>query len=238
MTAVRHLLAQLVPDVNDTMTTALQGTGARDQAPNGVIFVTNGELLTLVFSLLLVLFVSRQLQLDIERQLAVGALRCVIQLSALGLLLVPIITYNWAPLVLGYLFIMMIVAAVEAAARPPYVFDALVLVCFAAITTAVTIFATFTFYVVLRTGLDAQYVIPITGMITGSAMSAVSVAISNIVTEFAERRNNVEILLALGGNRWEASFDIIRSSIKLGLTPTLNVLSVTGLVSIPGEFRY
>lgn len=237
MTSIISVAARPI-SLFSNLTATVVGTDGNGHplAPNGVIVVSNTELLTLLFSLALVLIVSQHMELGVERQLAVGALRCFVQLFFLGLLLVPIITYNHAPVVIGYVFIMMLVAAVEAAARPPYVFDALILVCFVAITTAVALFGSFTFFIVIKTGIDAQYVIPITGMITGSAMSAVSVAVSNIVTEFAERRNNMEVLLALGATRWEASFDIIRSSIKLSLTPTLNVLSVTGLVSIPGTF--
>lgn len=203
-------------------------------APNGVIELSNISMLILGSSLLLVFLVSQKLELHVERPLAVGAVRCYLQLSVLGLVLVPILSYNYPAFIVTYVFFMLLVASVEAAARPPYVFNSIVLVCFTAISTAVISFGTFTFFIVIKTGLDAQYVIPITGMITGTSMSAVSVTMSNIVTEFAERRNNMEVLLALGATRWEAAIGVIRSSIKLSLTPLLTLLSVTGLVCIPG----
>lgn len=215
--------------------TAVAALAGRDLTSNGVVVVSNLQLASLVLCLVVALLASQQLGLGVEQKLGVAAVRCVIQLSALGLVLVPILTYNYPPLVLGYIALMMFVAAVEASARPPYVFDAMVVVCFVSITTTVALFGTFTFTVVLSTGLDAQYCIPIVGMITGQAMSAVSISISNLVTEFAERKSNVEVLLALGASRWEASYDILRSSVILGLTPTLNTMSVTGLVSIPGR---
>lgn len=210
---------------------------SQEVAPNGVVIVSNLQLLTLVFCIVLVFLASQRLKLDVERRLAVAAIRCVIQLALLGLILVPILLYNKPLIVLAYITLMMLVAAVEAAVRPPFMFDAMVTVCFVSITTTVFIFGAFCFIVVLRTGLEAQYAIPITGMITGQAMSAVSVAISNLVTEFAERKANIEILLSLGASRWEASYEIVRSSVILGLTPTLNTMSVTGLVSIPGAFH-
>lgn len=216
--------------------TSVAAEAGRDIAPNGVVIVSNLQLASLAVCLAVALLASQRLNLGVERKLGVAALRCLIQLSALGLVLVPIITYNYAPIVLGYITFMMFVAAVEASARPPYVFDAMVIVCFISITATVSAFGIFTFTIVLGTGLDAQYCIPIIGMITGQSMSAVSVAISNLVTEFAERKSNIETLLAFGANRWEASYDILRSSVLLGLTPTLNTMSVTGLVSIPGRF--
>lgn len=216
-------------------TTAASLTASHGLTPNGVVTVSNLQLASLIMCLVVVLFASHQLDLGVERKLGVAAVRCLIQLAALGLVLVPIIMYNYPPLILGYITLMMLISAVEASARPPYVFDAMVVVCFVSITATVALFGTFTFTVVLSTGLDAQYAIPIVGMITGQAMSAVSVSISNLVTEFAERKSNVEVLLALGASRWEACYDILRSSVILGLTPTLNTMSVTGLVSIPGK---
>lgn len=218
---------------NSTATSSHNAT-----APNGVLDISNLQLLILLLSLVLVIFISHLLSLHIDKHLAIAATRCFLQLGALGFILVPILFFNNAPLVVVYIIFMMFVAAVEAASRPPYFFDSLLIVCFLSIFLTVSIFGIFTFFLVLRTGLDAQYAIPIVGMITGSAMSAVSVSVSNIVTNFAERKEEVEIFLALGATRWEAALQVIRSSVILGLTPTLNQMSVTGLVSIPGMFSF
>lgn len=194
------------------------------------------HLSTLVLALAVVLVVISRLSLDIEKKLCIGALRCFVQLSALGLILVPILTYNSPPLVIAYIIFMMFVASVESASRVPYVFDSLLLVCFISIAAAATIFGAFTFYVVLGTRLDAQYAIPIIGMIMGMSLTAVSVTVASIVTHIAERKESVEILLVLGATRWEAARHAVKSSIVLGLTPLLNSMSVSGLVSIPGTF--
>ena len=44
----------------------------------------------------------------------------------------------------------------------------------------------------------------------------------------------MELLLAMGGSRWEASRDIIQRCVKLAMTPVLNQMNVVGIVSIPG----
>lgn len=206
----------------------------RNAAANGVVEVSYLELLTLLLCFATVIVVSLFLQMNLEKQLTVASVRCFIQLSALGLILVPIILWNKPILVLSYIMFMMFVAAVEASSRPPYAFDSMVLVCFCAISGTVSLFGVFTFAIVLRTGFDAQYAIPITGMITGTSLTAVSVALSNMVTIIAERKESIEVLLAFGATRWEAGLASVRESVILGLTPTLNLLSVTGLVTIPG----
>ena len=47
-------------------------------------------------------------------------------------------------------------------------------------------------------------------------------------------REQVERLLALGASRSEATADLVGRSVKLAMTPSLNTMSVVGLVSIPG----
>lgn len=181
-----------------------------------------------------VMAASVYLQLDIATRVGVSAVRCFVQLGCLGLVLVPIIDGNHAPVVLAYVTFMLMVAALEAANQSPYNFPGLFGVCCFALFANVGAMGMFLFPVVLGTGLDAQYVIPIIGMVAGSALSGVSLGVSQIVTTIAERKEGVEGLLALGATRWEATRDVVRAGVKLGLIPTLNRMSVTGLVSIPG----
>ena len=48
--------------------------------------------------------------------------RCVLQLTILGYILVPIFTYNLWWLVIGYSLVMTLVGAYEAVSRPAYTF--------------------------------------------------------------------------------------------------------------------
>ena len=208
---------------------------ASGKTENGVVIISNLQLAALLAALAVVIAISLVLSMGIEKRVIVASLRCFIQLGALGLILVPIITLNNPLLVLAYILFMIMVGASEASSRTAYFFDALPVVCFAALATGVSIFGTYTFSVVLSTGFDAQYAIPIVGMLTGSAIVTVSLTISNLVTTFAEQSQEIELLLALGATRWEASNETLRKSVTMGLIPMLTFLSVTGLVSIPGS---
>jgi hypothetical protein len=44
----------------------------------------------------------------------------------------------------------------------------------------------------------------------------------------------VELLLALGASRYEATVELVQRAVRLALLPTLNAMSVVGIVSIPG----
>jgi ABC-type iron transport system FetAB permease component len=55
--------------------------------------------------------------------------------------------------------------------------------------------------------------------VLNSQLSSSSVALSNCLTTMFERKDTIEVLLALGATRFEASREVVRKSVQLGLTP-------------------
>lgn len=47
-------------------------------------------------------------------------------------------------------------------------------------------------------------------------------------------KGRIELLLAMGGSRMEATRETLQRCLILALTPVLNQMSVMGIVSIPG----
>lgn len=68
----------------------------------------------------------------------------------------------------------------------------------------------------------------------GNATSGVAVALSTVLSGLSDGRDAIEARLALGATRWEATHDLLAASLRTGLTPVLNQMSIIGLVSIPG----
>jgi putative ABC transport system permease protein len=81
---------------------------------------------------------------------------------------------------------------------------------------------------------EPQYAIPILGMILGNTLTGVSLGIERMTQELTSGRNTIEMILALGGSRWEAAQDAIRQAVRAGMIPTLNQMTVVGIVSLPG----
>ncbi|OSX76688.1 hypothetical protein BU14_0178s0004 [Porphyra umbilicalis] len=177
---------------------------------------------------------SAVMSLQLEAKVLTAAARCAVQLFVLGFVLVPIFTADSPAIVFAYLGLMVAVAAAEATRRTKYTTPGLFGRVLAAIAAAAGAMSLYGLGWALRTGLDAQYVIPLVGMLIGNSLSAVSVSLSHLLTQFAEHPDAVVTYLALGGDCWEASRDTLRAAMTLGLTPTLNVMSVTGIISIPG----
>ncbi|CAE6443747.1 unnamed protein product [Rhizoctonia solani] len=80
----------------------------------------------------------------------------------------------------------------------------------------------------------AEKYIPILGMLCGSTISGIVVATTAVLKELHENRDKVETYLAFGASRYEACKPIATSALRLALTPTINQMSVIGLISIPG----
>ena len=62
----------------------------------------------------------------------------------------------------------------------------------------------------------------------------ISLGINSMVTQLKEGSAQVEMLVAMGASRWEACRSLVRTACVVANFPTMNTLSVVGVVSIPG----
>jgi uncharacterized protein (TIGR00245 family) len=76
--------------------------------------------------------------------------------------------------------------------------------------------------------------IPVSGMLFGNTLTASALAAGTVTKELATQREQVEYRLSRGATWHEALQSVIRTSLTTALTPTINALSVTGIVHIPG----
>lgn len=77
-------------------------------------------------------------------------------------------------------------------------------------------------------------IVPITGMISSSAMTTIGVIYRTLTTQFNDRRQQIQEKLALGATSKQASHSILRDSIRIGMTPSISSTKTVGLVSLPG----
>ena len=177
---------------------------------------------------------NHALGLGIGRDVAISALRCAVQLSALGFVLVPIFRTDSPPLSLAWALLMAAVAALEASARPALRYPHMRRHVFAAVLVAAFPTLFWGLFAVLRVGLASRYTIPLMGMFLGNTSGSVAVALTSINTALADGAAAVEARLAMGATRWEATRPALRAAVTLGLTPVINQMSVMGVVTIPG----
>jgi ABC-type iron transport system FetAB permease component len=83
-----------------------------------------------------------------------------------------------------------------------------------------------------KMSVNAQTIIPIAGMLFGSALSATTLGMSILLGNFLEGgRGRVELRLARGANVWEAALPAVREAVEAALMPTVNAMAAA--VSIP-----
>ena len=181
---------------------------------------------------------SLALQLGLFKQLAIAAVRMVVQLILVGLVLTTLfelVSPVWTGLTA---FAMVGFAGYEILARQTRTLSGwwsyglgTGSIMFAAML--VTIFT-------LTTQLEAdpwyhpRYALPILGMVLGNTMTGVSLGLQTLTTGLVRERDAVEAQLCLGATRHTAMLPVTREALRSGLMPTINAMAATGLVYLPG----
>jgi len=202
----------------------------------GPVDIPLARVLLSMLPLPLIAALSIYLHLGLHKKLAVATIRCAAQLSVLGYVLLPIFVANRWWLTSLYTICMLLIAGAEAVSRPSHAYSGMLLEVLLAMGVAGAAAITFGLAAVVQVypWYDAQYLIPMLGMLLGNACSSVAVGLSSVLEELSSGRDKVEALLALGATRIEATREVVQRAARLALTPLLNSMNVVGIVSIPG----
>lgn len=205
---------------------------------NSYIALSPTDLLLASLFLALNAFLSIALQLNLERQLLVSAVRLVVQLFLVGLALKTIFTVASPWITLLAAAVMVMFAAREIGARQDrrlhgiwgYGVGGTAMLMAASM---VTVFA-LTLQVKPSPWWSPQYALPLFGMILGNTMTGVSLGLDTLHTALHRERFAIEAQLLLGASRWEAVTTALRHAVRSGFTPIINSMAATGVVSLPG----
>ena len=176
--------------------------------------------------------------LNIHRSLLVAAIRMVVQLTLVGLVLTTLFSVV-SPLWTGIVALAMVLfAGHEAAQRQNRKLSGwwsygLGTGCMMMSSVLVTVFA---LTAALRPNpwYDPRYAIPLLGMILGNCMTGIGLGLDTLTTSLVNRRASVEAQLMLGATRQLAMSPVTREALRSALMPTINSMSATGVVSLPG----
>ncbi|KAG2750533.1 UPF0014-domain-containing protein [Suillus brevipes Sb2] len=181
--------------------------------------------------------VSTTLQLGVGSSLLSAAIRCVVQLGLVALVLQKVFETNnpWA--VGGIACLLNLLGTMEAVVnkskkRFNHMFSS-VLFSMLCSTIPVSIIG-IRFAMAIEPFWKPEQYIPIVGMLCGGTISGIVVSVSYVLQEIYDNRDKVEMYLAFGASRFEACRPIAREALRLALTPTINQMSVIGIIAIPG----
>ena len=178
---------------------------------------------------------------SLARSLAVAATRCTLQLYLIGgfvltNFLITSSAKSW--LIMSWIIFTGCLAAQEAASRVEYTYPRLQaqLTMSLLLSGSLVLGATLILRILgpLEPWFQPRTWIPVAGMLYGNALTAVSLAAAALTRAFVSQRNQIELLLVRGASWKEATSSILKTTLTTALTPTINALSVTGIVHIPG----
>ncbi|MEP7347276.1 MAG: iron export ABC transporter permease subunit FetB [Gemmatimonadaceae bacterium] len=207
------------------------------QAVTDPVLALSWSDLALASALVLVaMAISAWQRLGLARGFAIGAVRAVVQLVAVGYVLAYLLSTPKWYLVLLALLVMLLAATVTATDRQKHGRAGLFVISGTAMLVGAGVALAYVDAVVLRLRpwYDPQYVIPLFGMVIGNAMNGAALAAERLRSEMELRRSEVEAYLALGASPARASAAAVRSALVAAMIPAVNSLMVVGLVSLPG----
>lgn len=201
-----------------------------------VIKLSATDLLLASLLVLVAGLISVVLHLRYERQLAIAAVRTVVQLLLVGYVLRWVFVLN-TPVVIVLVLVLMIVIATRAGVqRSARTYRGVTWRAFVAllVTTWVTTLAVTQVVIGIEPWYRPQYLIPLLGMLLGNSLTGISLALDQLLETLAERRDEIEMELAHGASRWEAARQRLAEAIRRGMIPVINTMMVVGVVSLPG----
>jgi len=176
------------------------------------------------------------LKLNMEKSILLGTIRAYVQLFFLGYILRWVFTSDSWWVVIGIILLMISFASLTVQKRSKILPKTITWEPFVSmlISGITVIFAVTAVIIRVQPWYLPKYVIPIAGMVIGNSMNGIALSIEIMFSDMKKRRDEVNMMLAMGASPWEVSLSSVRHAIYSGLTPTINSMMVVGVVFIPG----
>ena len=181
------------------------------------------------FLVLIPLIISYKLKIGIEKELFKNSIRALLQLTALGFVLVYLFKIKNPFYYIPIILFMLVYSSYIAKKRTNYSFKA----AFFSIGIATTIIV-FIMISLKIISLKPYEFIPITGMIIGNSLNTYTLTIERLKREISLQKETIEAFIAIGASLNEAYKIMQKEAIKAALIPVNNMLQTIGVVAIPG----
>ncbi len=101
-------------------------------------------------------------------------------------------------------------------------------------SSALIVIMFFITVVVEESIVNPQYLIPISGMILGNAMTGVALGVKAFMTKIKDSKLQIEVLLNQGAKPKKILLPMVNHALETALLPTINTMLGMGIVSLPG----
>ncbi len=176
--------------------------------------------------------ISRWQQSDLEKDLALAAVRSFVQLIAIGYVLELVFEMDAPLFTIAILLVMISIGGRTSGKRAKQTPNG-VTVAF----LAIGIGSALTIGLLVALGVfefAPKDIIPIGGMIVGTSMTTATLVITRLSSDFHDQRDMIEGKLALGASSRQASLRQFQRTIVSAMTPIVDTTKTVGLIKLPG----
>jgi putative ABC transport system permease protein len=172
-------------------------------------------------------------RLGLERSILWAAVRALVQLLAVGVLLVYLLepgrSLAWSVL---WVALMVPFAAIIVGRRAPEVPQVRGIAFVAFTVTALVVLGLL--FGLRIFPLSPRTLVPLAGMVIGNSMTATVLVAQRIVAEFLDKRPEIEVRLALGFSATASFRPYTHSALRTALVPQIETTKAVGIIFLPG----
>ena len=191
--------------------------------------------LVIYLLLLVVLALMKRSKISQTKLLLTASLRMTVQLVIAGFLLTYIFENPHPLFTAGYLFAMMGFAIHRVLSKNRDLNTGFKISIGLSLSfSGLAVLVYFVAAVVNQSLFNPQYVIPLSGMIFGNAMTGVSLGVKSFRENTASAKERMEALLNFGVSPKNILLPFVNQALETAILPTLNSMVGMGIVSLPG----
>jgi putative ABC transport system permease protein len=191
-----------------------------------------------LFSLVILipLYISSHYRLFLGKDIVIALIRMGVQLFLVGLYLEYLFNLNNILVNTIWLILIVFIGASSILSRAQLPHTRIILPLFIALLQGLVpvLFILCVFVVKPIPLYNAQYMIPIAGMLMGNSLSGNIIVLQNLFTAFEERKDEYEAAISLGASPRYAARPFIKSAMQKASAPVLASMTTIGLVTLPG----
>jgi putative ABC transport system permease protein len=175
-------------------------------------------------------------RVKIVGQIALAAARSILQLLVMGFGLQVIWQLNHPLVTVGSIVVLTIVTAIATSSRISDRVKNLLPIVSGSMLTGLIIAVGYTILVVIKPNNwhQPQYLLACAGISLGYLLNSTAVAGERMMSGIEQHQSEIETHLSLGATPTQAISTYRQAAIKAALLPTIDLLGVAGLVTIPG----
>ena len=167
-----------------------------------------------------------------ERSIVAAAVRAIAQLVAVGYVIEAVFGFEHLAATAAFIAVMLALATQIAARRGAGVPGSARVAA-----TAISVASVAVLLALVALGIapaQAQYLIPLAGMLIGNSMSSCGIALREIARDRIRAAAELETALSLGAQPRAATRDARRRTMRAALGPLIDATKAVGVVSLPG----